>query len=221
MRVRGRAFSIPRLSQFRLRACTLEEVLAHGATSIGPALIIGEPGERLPRLGGSREYVPDNEWQTAVTRLMAHSSRMFFVAGDTPNLGWELRTAVAQFGLNRVVLVLPPLRDRQIEARWHRFTNEPGLPSLPEDSSGLVLVTFVDGAPVLFKTDQRRLWSYLVALWLLEILHHQVGIRTVAEMTAFLGSTLPILELSDRRNDVYRTGVSEQPGESRRPTRGR
>lgn len=154
--MRGRAFSIPRLSQFRLRACTLEEVLAHGATSIGPALIIGEPGERLPRLGGSREYVPDNEWQTAVTRLMAHSSRMFFVAGDTPNLGWELRTAVAQFGLNRVVLVLPPLRDRQIEARWHRFTNEPGLPSLPEDSSGLVLVTFVDGAPVLFKTDQRR-----------------------------------------------------------------
>jgi hypothetical protein len=46
---------------------TLEQFVAEQFAVEGPVITIGEPHEKLPRLGAARAYFADMEWQGAVT----------------------------------------------------------------------------------------------------------------------------------------------------------
>jgi uncharacterized protein (DUF1330 family) len=70
-------------------------LLAEEFDPVGPAVIVGAPGERLARLGASREYLATWEWREAVTRLIEEAALIVVIIGDTENLFWELRTAPA------------------------------------------------------------------------------------------------------------------------------
>src|SRR5262249_53130487 len=44
----------------------LEEIAVSALRPLGAAIAIGQPGERLPKLGAIRAYYPDDQWQAAV-----------------------------------------------------------------------------------------------------------------------------------------------------------
>ena len=104
------------------RAPSFEELLAEEFDPVGPAVIIGAPGERLARLGASREYLATWEWREAVTRLIEEAALIVVIIGDTENLFWELRTVVARRGWDKVVPIVPPVANKQhLQERLRRF----------------------------------------------------------------------------------------------------
>ncbi len=196
LRVPGRAFTIPKLTQLRGRPCTLEEVVAHGAAASGPALIIGEPGEPLPRLGAARAYASNDDWRTVVMRLMSESTRLFFIVGDTENLAWEFQTALDWHGPDSIALIIPPLRDGHVRERWTRFIEQnqsrfdgPTLATLQAAPANLIAVFFIDGAPILCTSENRKIWDYLTTLWLIAAVD-QRHIDTVAQLSHFIAAHL-------------------------------
>src|SRR5262249_10887594 len=90
------------------RMPSFEELIADEFRIVGPPIIVGAPGERLPRLGASRAYFATREWKDAVGRLMEEAAVVVILIGDTESLFWELRTAVARRSWDSVILVVPP-----------------------------------------------------------------------------------------------------------------
>lgn len=173
LKVDGRIWSRPGLwlmQVLSLLKCSLEEVLAAEARSIGPVLTVGEPHERLPRLGAARDYFSDEDWKRAVSALITDAALLVFVLSDTENLFWEFRTGVARVGKSRILLIVPPLRDeRELSSRWQRFVQAnadllgSGVPqSLP--AAPVVALFFPPDTPVLVTSDKRTVWSYVLAL---------------------------------------------------------
>src|SRR5262249_28993094 len=78
-----------------------EEVLANHLKELGPPICIGRPGERFPRAGFHRLYVPNEAWHQQVIALLGDARCVIFVQGTTEGLAWELRT---------IATMLPPLR---------------------------------------------------------------------------------------------------------------
>ncbi len=201
LQVKDKVMTIPALSQFRLRPCSLEEVIAYGAGAVGPPLIIGEPGERLPRLGAAREYVAEPSWHQAVTELMTQSALLLFVLGDTENLAWELATAVDRGRIDRVVIVAPPVPDGEVVERWRGLAARTGLlselvPPTPGSlANTLIAVFFVGGRPVGITAGERRIWSYLVAIWFIATVA-EADIASPAALVDFVARHLPSAAVS-------------------------
>ena len=86
---------------------------------LGAAIAIGQPGERLPRLGAVRAYYQDDEWQAAVLGWMRRAQLIVLVGGASHWTLWELRQAVDRGYAGKLMLVIPPDRDASPrEARW-------------------------------------------------------------------------------------------------------
>jgi hypothetical protein len=104
---------------------------------IGPTISVGRPGERLAPLGASREYLADPDWKRAVGTMIEDAAVVSFLLGDSENLLWEFRRAVATRGKERTLVIVPPLPDRaEVRRRWTRFVHAAGDiigPGLPPD----------------------------------------------------------------------------------------
>jgi hypothetical protein len=97
----------------------LEEVSVAALAPLGAAIAIGQPGERLPKLGAIRAYYPDDQWQAAVLEWMRRARLIVLVAGVSRWTLWELQQALERGYHDKLVLVLPP--DPQAGARTARW----------------------------------------------------------------------------------------------------
>lgn len=86
---------------------TEEEILARIFSRIGPCIAIGEPGEKLPKLGMARMYLDDQEWQSRVQDLISRASVVVIRVGHTKNVWWEIETAVKLVMPERLLFLLP------------------------------------------------------------------------------------------------------------------
>ncbi|MBI1385551.1 MAG: hypothetical protein GC150_11635 [Rhizobiales bacterium] len=96
----------------------LEAVAADELSRVGPFIAIGQPGERLPRLGAARAYFDDDNWQAAVLDWMRGAAMIVVVVGRTPWVRWELETIAANGLATRSLLVCPPDDEAGRAARW-------------------------------------------------------------------------------------------------------
>jgi hypothetical protein len=112
----------------------MEESIADQLRPFGPLVAIGKPGEALPRLGASRNYYSDADWQAAALALMRDALLIVVIAGVSPGLRWEL-DAIARTGHQSKLLVLMPEPHRR--RRWQVITQElrevPGFDGLPRE----------------------------------------------------------------------------------------
>jgi len=89
---------------------TFEEKIVETFNILGPVIAIGRPDGDTQLLGASRTYIPDNQWQDKVIRLASKSSYILFIVDDSPSLRWEFQEMVKLKSLDRLFLVLPPLK---------------------------------------------------------------------------------------------------------------
>ena len=94
----------------------LEQVIAGEMSRIGPMIAIGEPGEAVPKIGASRAYFSDDDWQTGIAQWIEAASVIVVLCGTSPHLGWEIDQISAGQLLSRTVFVVPP-STHQREAR--------------------------------------------------------------------------------------------------------
>ena len=111
----------PKSGFYRLlrRQVRLEEVVVGCLTRLGPAVAIGLPGERVPRLGALRSYYTGDDWQGAVRQWVDRSYFVVVLAGSSPSALWELKYLAEQNLAQRVILIVPP--DDTLEARITRW----------------------------------------------------------------------------------------------------
>jgi len=90
---------------------TEEEQLVGVLSEIDPVVAVGRPGERLPELGATREYIGE-DWQQYVIQLMGRARLVVVRAGATPGVTWELSEAGTRVSPDRLVLLVPFDRKR-------------------------------------------------------------------------------------------------------------
>lgn len=89
---------------------TSEELLQQVFEGLGPLIAIGDPGDQLPRLGASRLYVEDDNWQEQVTAWMDVSSLVVLNVGSGDGFWWEFETAVSRVHPMKLLLLVPTLQ---------------------------------------------------------------------------------------------------------------
>jgi hypothetical protein len=165
------------------RPPSFEELLADEFRNVGPPIIVGAPGERLPRLGASRAYFADKDWRDAVGRLIEEAAIVIILIGDTESLFWELRTAVGRRSWNSVILVVPAVSKKKLEARVQSFVSNntnllgPELAARLLDE-GTLACAFQQGCWILIQSRKRTTWHYELAIRLLLYLRRESGTDT-------------------------------------------
>jgi hypothetical protein len=186
---------------------TLEEIVSYEADSLGPSIAIGEPGEKLPPLGASRDYLLSEDWKTAVSKLIDESALIIFILGDTDSLFWEFSTAIGKRGKNAVLVVVPPLRKQtDLELRWRRFAEAnaallgPIFPQqLPRES--VVAFFFRQDDPILIVGKNCKWWDYTLGIRLFISLY-QRKLSSVRDVIAYLLAHVPIVLEQAERNST-------------------
>jgi hypothetical protein len=188
-------------------APTFEHFVAGELTRIGPVVAIGRPGERLPPLGASRDYLADSNWQRAVTTTIGEAAVVVCVLGDSESLLWEFRKTIETHGKKRTLIVVPPLTDRgALSRRWSGFVQAStdllgrGVPAqLPERS--VLAIGFAGEDAVMMVSDERprsrailvrSRSDYRLVFRLFRRLLRE-DITSPGDLKAFLERTLPIV----------------------------
>ncbi|MFD5052833.1 transferase [Streptomyces tendae] len=84
-----------------------EERIAAALSWAGPLVGVGDPGERVPRAGARRMYLPRDDWQTPVSTLMRGASLVVIVLGKGAGTLWEIREAMRVLPPERLLLLVP------------------------------------------------------------------------------------------------------------------
>ncbi|MDQ8704718.1 transferase [Streptomyces sp. LHD-70] len=94
-------------SWFGVNIHSREEQLAGALGTVGPVIAVGRPGEPLPKLGAARFYLPQDDWQPTVLRLMTLSRLIVLRLGSGDSLWWEIGQARATQPAHKLVLLAP------------------------------------------------------------------------------------------------------------------
>ncbi|MFJ9445361.1 transferase [Kitasatospora sp. NPDC101235] len=86
---------------------TREVQFAAALGAVGPVIAVGRPGEDLPRLGAARFYLPLDDWQGTVRRLMDLSQLIVLRLGQGEGLRWEIGEARATQPPAKLILLAP------------------------------------------------------------------------------------------------------------------
>ncbi|MFF8990523.1 transferase [Streptomyces sp. NPDC014983] len=84
-----------------------EEQFTAALGAVGPVITVGRPGEPLPRLGAARFYLPLDNWQPTVLRLMELSQLIVLRLGLGEGLWWEVQQVRATQPARKLVLLAP------------------------------------------------------------------------------------------------------------------
>jgi hypothetical protein len=193
-----REFGDDFLSMQRFRpGPSFEHLFAGELDRIGPTISVGRPGERLPPLGASRDYLGSLDWKQAVGTLIADAGTVVFVLGDSESLLWEFRTMASTRGRHGTLVIVPPFRNRQeLERRWQHFVHEAAdllgadfprrLPDAP------VVVFFFSGDDAILLTGcQRDALNYRLAVRLFDAIRG-AKLKSAQEVEAFMRTYLPL-----------------------------
>ncbi|WP_182908583.1 hypothetical protein [Microbispora sp. H13382] len=93
-------------SPFELPGLTQEEFLVRQFRGLGRVVAIGQPGERLPEIGAERGYLPVEEWQESVSRLLRGAHAVIMTASPGPGTMWEFTEAVRTVAPARLLLLV-------------------------------------------------------------------------------------------------------------------
>jgi hypothetical protein len=91
----------------KIKGPTAEEPLIHTFRLVAPVIAVGRPDERLPTIGASRVYINENDWRPRVQELIQGAKLILFTVSTTPGAMWELRIALEEEHLERVILYIP------------------------------------------------------------------------------------------------------------------
>jgi hypothetical protein len=103
------------LSTGMLSIHSREELLIGALSAFGPVVAVGRPGEPLPHLGAARFYLPGDDWQSGVLRLMDLSQLIVLRLGDGGGVWWEVDQARATQPPGKLVLLIPGDRPDLVE----------------------------------------------------------------------------------------------------------
>ncbi|MDX8030240.1 hypothetical protein SK803_08455 [Lentzea sp. BCCO 10_0856] len=95
------------LSAGMLSIHTREEHLIGALGAFGPVVAVGRPGEQVPHLGAARFYLPVEDWQAGVLRLMELSQLIVLRLGAGEGVWWEVDQARATQPPGKLVLLIP------------------------------------------------------------------------------------------------------------------
>lgn len=110
-----------------------EEQLIGALGAFGPVIAVGQPGEPLPHLGAARFYLPTDDWQEGVLRLMELSQRIVLRLGEGEGVWWEVDQARNTQPPGKLVLLMPGGR-ADLAERLNTHLPKPA--SLPEHIIG-------------------------------------------------------------------------------------
>lgn len=162
----------------------------------GPVVAVGRPGERLAQLGAAREYLPADAWQAEIEDRMVNASAIVVVLGRTEGLAWELRTIERLAVADKMMIVVPPLREAELERRWDAFNEiggSAGWPPVPAAARRRALVVTLSRTESATPGD----WRVLLGKWRDEW-HYEVAID------AALGRRAIRAPAPSRRRDRWR-----------------
>ncbi|MFE6050725.1 transferase [Kitasatospora sp. NPDC056446] len=138
---------------------TREEQLAAALGAIGPVIAVGRPGERLPHLGAARFYLPLDDWQPTVLRLMELSQAVVLRLGQGDGLWWEVERARSTQPAGKLILLVPGGGPSDLLARLNEHLPAP-VPSEGPGGTGHWISTVVvfedDWTPRAFPVGLRR-----------------------------------------------------------------
>jgi hypothetical protein len=169
---------------------------AYESGSLGPSITIGEPGEKLPPLGASREYLSSGDWKTVVSKLIDEAALIVFILGDTDNLFWEFSTTIGKRGKDALLVVVPPLRRHtDVELRWRRFAEANAAilgASFPRQlpREPVVAFFFRRDDPILIVSRNRGWWDYALGIRLFISLY-RTELSSVPDVTRHLLAHVP------------------------------
>jgi hypothetical protein len=163
----GRSSLIERFTPRRFD--TFEEVLVRHLSGYGPVIAVNPPGTRLAPLGAARETIDSADWQAAVATWMAQSRLIVLATPPSQmnqGLRWELEAVSMRGYWDKALIVVPPARPEQLQARWRGLLGA-GLwpftvPGPVDDPQALVLAFRNDRWHVI-SADRRTEWSYSAA----------------------------------------------------------
>ncbi|MFE9505107.1 transferase [Streptomyces anthocyanicus] len=84
-----------------------EERIADALSWAGPLVGVGAPGERVPRAGARRMYLPPDDWHRPVSTMMRGAALVVIVLGKGPGTLWEIREAMRILPPERLLLLVP------------------------------------------------------------------------------------------------------------------
>lgn len=151
---------------------TLERAVVDAASSVGPVIAIGRPGERLSPVGAARDYLPPKaDWKAEVARLAAESAAIVAIAGNTPGILWEYGHLAREALFSRLVFVFPPSSGAGTAARHDLLADAAQMEPLLDAASRKrhLLAAIVDpaGESVIVESAFRDEESYAIAVKLL------------------------------------------------------
>ncbi|MEU9048240.1 MULTISPECIES: hypothetical protein [unclassified Kitasatospora] len=73
----------------------------------GEVVALGEPGERLPRVGARRLYAENEHWRATILELIPRAALVMVQLSEGDYTEWELQQVAASVPLENVVLLLP------------------------------------------------------------------------------------------------------------------
>jgi hypothetical protein len=149
---------------------TLEELLQRVASTSGPVVTIGRPGEILPPPGASREWVSDDVWRQRVSSWLDQCQGVLMIMGrlgtQDSGLHWEIEQLRKLADPTKIVLVLPPVLPPELRYRWEAYREAFGF-RLPEFAGDEVAATFdADWNGVVARSAKRDIGSYESAVHL-------------------------------------------------------
>jgi hypothetical protein len=94
-----------------------EERIRAALSWAGPLVGVGTPGERVPRAGARRLYLPGDDWQDPVRTLMRGATLVVIMLGTGQGTLWEIREAMRILPPERLLLLVPMKESRYEEFR--------------------------------------------------------------------------------------------------------
>ena len=149
---------------------TFEEVLVRYLSEYGPVIAVNPPGTRLAPLGAARETIDSADWQSAVATWMAQSRLIVFATPPSQvnrGLRWELEAVSAHGYWDKALIVVPPVRAEQLQARWRGLRGAglwPFTVSGPVDDPHALVLALRNDRWHVISAERRTEWSYSAAL---------------------------------------------------------
>jgi hypothetical protein len=152
----------------RLIKISFEELVTDHLWRYGNVVGFADPNTKgkLTPLGAARDFMPNETWQEDITDLMQKASIIVAVVHKTEGFVWEINKIVELGFQSKLILLMPPVKTQELNARWDTLVHELKGVNLPQsiDFKRTRAVIFPDNQVVAITADERNDWAYETAL---------------------------------------------------------
>jgi hypothetical protein len=135
----------------------------------GPFIALGSGKDVLPRLGATREYVTDSQWQEKVIEWMERAQFVVFLIGTGEGVQWEIGQIQKRNLTGKCIFIFPPGEDRSLvsipQVRPFFQSVNFNIPFGRQGTSEMVALWASPNGPITVLTGRRKfLQDYELAL---------------------------------------------------------